>query len=270
MIKEIVEGLSKRLTEVKEITDEIEVLDFRIVNAFLVGKQGSTEWVLIDTGLENSYDFIIERAEARFGKIPPQAILLTHGHFDHVGSLMELANHWPVPIYVHALEKDFITGEAEYPKADPSSDEGLVAKLSPFLTGLDVDVSYQAEELPEDGTVPGLPRWKWIHTPGHTLGHVSYYKEDEKILIVGDALTTTKQESLLSVLRQDEDIKGPPSYLTSDWEKAFQSVKKIQTLDPNLILPSHGKPIEGEELKSHLNLLINHFNEQAVPKAHRV
>lgn len=256
MIKRMVEGLSKRFTKSIEITPTIELLSFRIVNAFLIGAKGSEDWVLIDTGLTHSYDFIIERAEARYGLQPPKAILLTHGHFDHVGSLEELSHHWPVPIYVHPRERDFITGEAEYPEADPTVSSGLIAKLSPYLTNGTVDVSYQAEDLPEDGSVPHLPGWRWIHTPGHTLGHVCYYEEETGILIAGDALTTTKQESLLSVIRQDEEVNGPPLYLTHDMDKALISIEKIMRLEPKLVLPSHGKPIEGEDLLKHYDKLL--------------
>ena len=54
--------------------------------------------------------------------------------------------------------------------------------------------------LPSDGTVPHLPDFKWIHTPGHTPGHISLFREKDQALIVGDAFVTVKQEYLYKVL----------------------------------------------------------------------
>ncbi len=66
----------------------------------------------MDTGLENSGNFIIKAAEERFGtESRPEAIILTHGHFDHVGSVIQLSQHWDVPVYIHELEIPYITGK---------------------------------------------------------------------------------------------------------------------------------------------------------------
>ena len=107
--------------------------------------------------------------------------------------------------------------------------------------------------------------WKWVHTPGHTEGHVSLFRESDKTLIVGDAFTTTKQESFTSVLTQHEQVKGPPAYLTTDWDAAKKSVQVIKELKPKLAIPSHGLPMKDAELSKHLDMLTRDFNEIAVP-----
>jgi glyoxylase-like metal-dependent hydrolase (beta-lactamase superfamily II) len=71
------------------------------------------------------------------------------------------------------------------------------------------------------------------------------------------------------VVTQREEISGPPKYLTTDWEAAEESVKRLRDLHPYLAIPSHGKPMQGEELAKHLALLVRHFKEIAKPEKGR-
>ncbi len=268
MANKIVELLSAITASTHEVSSDILVLQFTIVNACIVGSE--RQWVLVDTGLENSYDFILECVEKRFGKgCHPQAIILTHGHFDHVGSVLKLANFWAVPVYIHYRELPYVTGQKDYPLADSTVDEGLVAKMSPAFPHTSIDLGYRVVALPSDGSVPGMPGWKWLHTPGHTEGHISLFREQDRILLAGDAFSTIKQESLMSVITQDEQISGPPKYLTVDWKAAEQSVKQLADLRPSIAIPSHGQPMKGDELARHLSLLVSRFDEIAVPEQGR-
>jgi glyoxylase-like metal-dependent hydrolase (beta-lactamase superfamily II) len=265
----IVEGLSAMTATSQEVTPDILLMDFTIVNACLVGNK-ENEWIVVDTGLENSADFILQCVEKRFGKNSrPQAIILTHGHFDHVGSVIKLSELWDVPVYIHELEMPYVTGKKDYPLGDPTVDEGLVAKMSPTFPHTSIDLGFRAVALPTDGSVPGITGWKWIHTPGHTEGHVSLFHEKDRILIVGDAFCTTKQESLSSVITHKEQISGPPKYLTTDWKAAENSVRILADLKPSLAIASHGKPIEGEELIQHLEVLVKDFDAIAKPEQGR-
>jgi glyoxylase-like metal-dependent hydrolase (beta-lactamase superfamily II) len=272
MGNKIVEALAAMTESTLQITPDILILQFTIVNACIVSTSSikGNQWILVDTGLENSGEYILQAAEEKFGKDSrPEAIILTHGHFDHVGSVIELANHWEVPVYIHLLELPYITGKKDYPLADPTVDEGMVAKMSPTFPHRSIDIGYRAVMLPADGSVPGMPGWKWIHTPGHTEGHVSLFLEKDGVLIVADAFSTVKQESLMSVLTQREQISGPPKYLTMDWITAEKSVKRLLDLKPSLAIPSHGQPMKGEELIQHLEMLVNNFDKIAKPEQGR-
>lgn len=269
MVEQILEVLAGLTESAEEVKPDIFLLKFRVVNACTIENSNSNppQWVLVDTGLDTSEKFIIEKMQERFGrKNKPMYILLTHGHFDHTGSVKSLSNYWDVPVYASKEEFPYLTGDRDYPPGNPDADEGLVAKMSAHFPNQAIDISERLLPLPDDGSAPQMPDWKWVATPGHTKGHICLYREKDGVLIAGDAFTSTKQESLINVLVQKDKIKGPPAYFTQDWEDAKSSVVKLRDLHPSLAILSHGNPIGGEELQEHLNYLAEHFDEMAVPQ----
>jgi glyoxylase-like metal-dependent hydrolase (beta-lactamase superfamily II) len=240
----------------------------QIVNLALVGND--KEFVIVDAGMPKSADEIISMIAEHYGEdARPSAIILTHGHFDHVGSLVGLLEKWRVPVYAHELEIPYLTGKKDYPPGDPSVDSGMVAKMSPMFPNHGINIGDQVEAFPQDGTIPHMPGWKWIHTPGHTPGHVSLFREQDRTLIAGDAFVTVKQESLYKVLTQAQEISGPPRYYTTDWEAAYESVKKLEALKPEAAVTGHGIPMTGEDLRENLRYLTANFREMAIPKNSR-
>jgi glyoxylase-like metal-dependent hydrolase (beta-lactamase superfamily II) len=239
-----------------------------IANICIVGKPAAKdgEWTLVDTGLVTSEDNILRTVEARFGKAKPAGIVLTHGHFDHVGAVKELADYWNVPVYAHAKELPYLTGRKDYPEPDSSVGGGLMARLAPLYPNEGIDLGNRIKALPEDGTIPSMPGWRWIHTPGHTPGHISLFRDSDRVLIAGDAFTTVKQESAMAVLMQEREVHGPPTYFTIDWDKARESVQKLELLNPSLVITGHGQPMCGKELSKQLEELAEDFNELAVPE----
>ncbi|WP_407071840.1 MBL fold metallo-hydrolase [Pueribacillus theae] len=249
-----------------ELLPDLFCYTVQIVNICLVGKPGSNDFVLVDAGMPHSSNAIISAVENRFGKNSrPQAIVLTHGHFDHVGAVIELVERWDVPVYAHELELPYLTGEKSYPEPDPTVEGGLVAKMSPIFPNEPIHLGNRVTMLPSDGTVPGMPEFRWIHTPGHTPGHVSFFRERDRALIVGDAFVTVKQESLYKVLTQEQEINGPPRYLTTDWSASWESAKKLEALKPSVAITGHGLPMEGEQLAKNLRKLVEEFESIAIP-----
>lgn len=110
-----------------------------------------------------------------------------------------------------------------------------------------------------------MPGWRWVHTPGHTEGHVSLWREDDRTLIAGDAFITTAQESAYAVAVQEPELHGPPRYFTPDWAAAKASVEALSALEPELVVTGHGKALAGEEMRAALRRLARDFDEVAVP-----
>lgn len=116
-----------------------------------------------------------------------------------------------------------------------------MARLWRFYPRGPFDASPWLRVLPADGTVPAMPGWRWIHTPGHTPGHVSLWRETDRTLIAGDAFVTTDQESAYAVARQRPELHGPPMYYTQDWTAARLSVERLAALEPELVVTGHGR-----------------------------
>lgn len=251
-----------------QIAPDLAYKRLAIVNVVFYGvpDAGDGQWTLIDAGMPHTANAIASAAEERFGAgARPSAIILTHAHFDHVSALAELAERWQVPIYAHELEFPYLTGQAAYPPPDPSVGGGLMALLSPLYPRSPIDVSRWLQVLPADGTVPAMPGWKWLHTPGHTPGHVSFWRETDRTLVVGDAFITTKQESAYAVAVQKPEMHGPPMYFTQNFEQAAASVAKLAALEPELAVTGHGRAMQGAHLRKALHTLARNFEQVAVP-----
>lgn len=240
------------------------------VNFYMIQDLTNDSWVLVDAGLKWSAPKIKEMSEYLFGEgSVPEAIILTHGHFDHVGSVKSLAEEWDVPVYAHHLEIPFLTGQSNYPPPDPTVGGGLMATMAFLYPDSPINIWKHVKVLSADGTVPVLSEWRYIHTPGHAPGHISLFRESDRVLIAGDAFVTTKQESVISVMFQIKEISGPPKYFTYDWSDAEASVQELIKLNPKTAATGHGQPMRGIELQEALKNLRDNFSGQAVPETGR-
>src|ERR1700712_3617379 len=102
----------------REVAPDLAYFRTIMVNVVLYGPVGAGDrnWVLIDAGVPGTKSVIKKAAAERFGvDARPAAIILTHGHFDQVGALEDLADEWSCPVYAHTLELPYLTGAASYP-----------------------------------------------------------------------------------------------------------------------------------------------------------
>jgi glyoxylase-like metal-dependent hydrolase (beta-lactamase superfamily II) len=250
----------------EQLPADVERIHILLVNAYLVDDLSTGGWVLIDAGLPFSAHHIMHRAERRYGPgAKPQAVILTHGHFDHVGAIHHLLRHWDVPVYAHELELPYLTGRSNYPPPDPSVGGGAMARMGFLFPRHAIDLGNRVRPLPADGSVPNMPGWRWVHTPGHAPGHVSLFRDSDRALIAGDAFVTQKQESFWAVMTEYQKIHGPPAYFTIDWRAAEESVRRLAELDPSVAATGHGIPMSGERLREGLRTLVRNFRELAVP-----
>ena len=242
---------------ISRIAPDLGWLPISFVNVYFVGCPGGA-WVLVDTGLPGCSREIIAAAEARFGAgARPEAIILTHGHFDRAGSAFPLAEHWDVPIYAHRLEMPYLTGRSPYPPPDPTIG-GAIAFLSRFMPSRAMDLGDRIREL-KPNELPAIPDWEWLVTPGHSPGHISLFRSSDRVLLAGDAFATMNMDSWTGLITGRRVLARAGSSFNTDWEATRSSVKELANLRPNVVGCGHGVPIASSDLPSRLQTFANGF-----------
>ncbi len=243
---------------ITRIAPDVGWLPVSFGNVYFIGRPGG-KWVLVDTAFPNHASEIVEAAEARFGGgARPQSIILTHGHTDHVGSALSLAETWDVPIYSHQLELPFLTGKSPYPPADPTVG-GALAFLSRFFSARSRDLGEWVRELPP-GKVPGATNWEWLSTPGHSPGHISLFRSSDRVLLAGDAFATVNMDLWSGLINGRQMLARSGTPFTTDWEATCASIKKLASLRPNVVGCGHGVPISASDLPGRMKIFAENFH----------
>ena len=177
-------------------------------NCYLVSNTETKECVIVDPAVYSEE----LAAHIRREELSVQAILLTHGHFDHIMGIDGFLKEYDVPVYAHR-EEAVLLNDADY---NASSDYGRA-------------YTYSGASHVEDGQILNLAgmQFQVIHTPGHTIGGCCYYAEAEKILFSGDTLFQ------MSVGRSD--------FPTGNGRQLIGSIqKKLMVLpEETIVYPGH-------------------------------
>ncbi len=239
------------------------------VNAYFIGDPDG-RWAVVDTGLLGFAATIIEKAQRRFGpRSRPEAVFLTHGHFDHAGNATALADHWGVPVYAHRLEMPYLTGRSDYPTPDPTVG-GAIAMMSRVMPYGARNLGTRLRALPADttpggdshetGDLPGMDGWRWLHTPGHSPGHVAFYRRGDRTLLAGDAVATVDMDSYVALATRRKEIATGGAPFICDWKQYALSVWQLADLEPLTLACGHGIPLKGGEVAEELGRFARHFS----------
>lgn len=234
------------LTE--QVADGVHRVADGVVNWYLVDDGG--EVALYDAGWPRSWPRV-EQALSELGRTPGDvtAIVLTHGHPDHLGAAEAARKACGAPVYVHEPEVARAHG-----KAKGASPFALVPGLLPTLwrpsaTGFVLHATVRGFMFPtwvKDVTpfkagapldVPG--RSRAVETPGHTEGHVSFLLEDRGVVFTGDAI------AMYDVLTHARGPQLMPDPLNGDPQRTRASLDVLADLPADILLPGHGNPFTG-------------------------
>ena len=262
---QLVQNLLKRGAEgfADDVAEGVRRMGVVFVNVYALNASGG-RWFLVDTGLPGFASAIKAACDGLYDARPPEAIILTHAHFDHAGNAEALAKAWGVPVYAHPQEMPYLTGQSDYAPQDPTPG-GAICFLSRFFPhgGYDLRGKVDLHELPDDGTVPGLNGWRWLHTPGHTQGHVSLFRDYDKLLLAGDALCTMDLDSWPAQFSRKREFARPATPFTPDWISAHESVDQLASLEPNAVAAGHGLPMSGRYVAAELRDLADTMHAPA-------
>jgi hydroxyacylglutathione hydrolase len=187
------------------------------VNAYLVGD------VVVDAGAKVNAKRLIKALHGH----AVGAHALTHGHLDHAGGSRQLVEAYDIPVWVGEGDRDAVqTGR---PPAPETWAEPAVARFGGFEAVGVARALREGDELGHGFTV--------LETPGHSDGHVAYWRERDRTLVLGDVLFN------MHVLTTLPGLHEPPRILTRDPRVNRESARRLAALEPELVLFGHGPPL---------------------------
>ncbi len=194
------------------------------INAYLIGD------VLVDTGIPQSADKIAGMLEGR----SISAIALTHAHADHAGAMKRVADRFGVPVWCGAHDREAAeTGRVVLaPAFRRPRLNALVGATAGFESAPVARTLAEGDSLAAGFTV--------LDTPGHSPGHVAFWREADRTLICGDVFFNMHLLTTVPGLRQ------PPPLFTVDPAENRRSERKLAALEPNHAGFGHGPVLRGD------------------------
>lgn len=194
---------------------------------------------LVDTGTPNLLPAIEAALKAEGMQLSDiRRVIVTHHDLDHIGSLEAVVQATGAEVLTSELEIPYVQEGRRAQKFPPAEkvDEVMahmpepVREMMKNLPGVFVKV----DRVLHDGEVLDIAGGvRVVFTPGHTVGHLSLYVEQDGVLISGDALTS-----------KDGELHGPSAQNTPDMPEAVKSVYKLAQLPAKSIVAYHGGVVD--------------------------
>ena len=183
------------------------------------------EDVLIDAASKWAKRRVMRQIDGK----PLSMVALTHAHPDHQGVAKYVCEQRGVPLAVHEADVPAMDGREQLQSANPNH---VMNRLSRAVFA---GPPYKVERVLQDGDE--VAGFKVVHAPGHTKGEVIFFRESDRVAIVGDVLAN------MNVLTGRPGLHEMPGPYVVDVEQSRDSVRKLLDLQPALICFGHGAPL---------------------------
>jgi hydroxyacylglutathione hydrolase len=183
------------------------------------------EDVLIDAGRTWDRRRILGELEGREVSL----LALTHVHPDHQGSAKAVCEARGIPLACHADDVEAMEGRR------PIQEAATGNPVNRFVRALWEGPPHEVDRVLQDGDE--VAGFRVVHTPGHSRGHVMFFRESDRVVICGDVIRNMSYATGLP------GIKEPPGIFTYDPPENRRSIRRLAELNPSLILPGHGPAV---------------------------
>jgi hydroxyacylglutathione hydrolase len=190
------------------------------VNTYLI------EDVLIDASIRGA----APRLLTQLANVPLSLVALTHCHPDHQGAASQICETRGIPLACHEADVAAMQGRT------PMLPHNLLTRVIERLVG---GPAYPVQRILRDGDE--IAGFRVIHTPGHTPGHVIYFRESDRVAIVGDVLRS------MNLFTGKAGLGEMPAVLTVDREESRRSIRKLAQLRPAIVCFGHGPVLRDME-----------------------
>jgi glyoxylase-like metal-dependent hydrolase (beta-lactamase superfamily II) len=189
------------------------------INVYLMGD------ILVDAGTRFAGSRILKQLKGK----QVRAHALTHAHPDHQGASREVCTRLDVPLWCGHADADAAEDAALI--VTRMADHWINRQIGRRLAGPGHPV---ARKLRAGDEVGGFTV---IETPGHSVGHISFWRQSDRVLLLGDVLAN------MSFLTGLPKLREPPTFFSVDPAQNRQSARAVAALEPSLIAFGHGMPL---------------------------
>lgn len=202
----------------------ISLMPRNSINCYII------EGVLVDSGIRSSYTTVKKVLQ----KIPVYQHILTHAHADHQGCSDQICAEFSIPLLCHPDE--VFRTETGMVTTDYPNPQHWIARLQQkFWAGQGHTVERTIGENDKIGN------FSIIETPGHSQGHISLFREQDGVLIIGDVATN------MNLLTTATGLRLPPNIFTTDQQRNIESLQRLAKLNPAIICFGHGPIMKNTE-----------------------